>query len=115
MRKTRKHKVFTIEEKNKIVKKYLNGEAGGYDKIAKVYDISNSMIGRWVDQYRTFGTCVDRRGQGSKKEIPNKGRPKSNFDYESMTKEELIEHIKMLEDIKKTMAYLERQKKNIKS
>ncbi len=115
MRKKRKHKIFSIEEKNNIVRQYLNGETGGMNKTARTYDVSNSVIANWIKQYHTFGTCVDRRGLGTKKDIPSKGRPKSKFDYESMTKKELIDHIRMLEDIKKTMAYLEKQKKNIKS
>ncbi len=108
-RKTIKHKQYTIEEKNEIVKGYLNGRLGGYRQMARIYDVDSSVIRRWIKQYQTFGTCVDRRGQGGT------GRPrKQPYDYESMSKEDLIEHIKMVEDVKKVTAYLRKQKKSIK-
>lgn len=108
-RKTRKHKQYTIKEKNDIVKVYYKGTLGGYLQLSKIYDVSTSMIRRWVSQYEAYGTCVDHRGQGST------GRPrKHDRDYELMTKKDLIEHIKIVEDIKKVTAYLSKQKKNIK-
>lgn len=108
-RKTRKHKHYTIKEKNDIVKLYFEGALGGYLQLSKIYDASTSMIRRWVRQYETYGTCVDHRGQGGT------GRPrKHDRDYESMSKKDLIKHIKMVEDIKKVTAYLRKQKKNTK-
>lgn len=113
-RKTKKHRQYTIEEKNEIVEMYLKGQSAGIKTLAKDLDVSNSMIERWIKQYQEFGTTVDRRGKGTKKEIPNKGRPKRPTRLEDMSKEELIEHIKMIEDIKKVAAYLKQQKKNTK-
>ena len=113
-RKTRKHRQYTIEEKNEIVLMYLNGETAGLDTIAKDLDVDGSVVRRWIRQYQEFGTTVDRRGRGTREEVPNKGRPKKPMKLEDMSKEELIEHIKMIEDIKKVAAYLRQQKKNTK-
>lgn len=113
-RKTRKHRHYTIEEKNEIVQMYLNGETAGLDTMAKDLDVHGSVVRRWIRQYQEFGTTVDGRGRGTKEEVPNKGRPKKPVRLEDMSKEELIEHIKMIEDIKKVAAYLRQQKKNTK-
>ena len=103
-RKTKKHRQYTIEEKNEIVEMYLSGETAGIQTLAKDLDVSNSMIIRWIKQYHEFGTTVDRRGKASKKDNPNIGRPKKPMALEDMSKEQLIEHIKMMEDIKKVVA-----------
>ena len=113
-RKTKKHRQYTIEEKNEIVEMYLSGESKGLGSLAKDLDIRHSMIQRWIKQHQEFGTTVDRRGNGTKEEVPNKGRPKKPMKLEDMSKDELIEHIKMIEDIKKVAAYLKQQKKNTK-
>lgn len=107
-----KHKKYTIEEKNEIVKIYLNNELG-YKKITRLYDLpSSSTLSKWTRQYREYGTVIDNRGKTSfgkgnftkrKKLIP-----------EQMSREELIEYVKASEDIKKLMAFLKKQKKNIK-
>lgn len=113
-RKTKKHRQYTIDEKNEIVQMYLSGETKGIGSLAKDLDIYKSMIERWIKQYQEFGTTVDRRGRGNKNEVPNKGRPKNPVELEDMSREQLIEHIRMIEDIKKAVAYLKRQKKNMK-
>src|SRR5690606_41531772 len=113
-RKTKKHRQYTIEEKNEIVQMYLSGETKGRDSLAKDLDVSGSVVDRWIKQYQAFGTTVDRRGRGNKNEVPNKGRPKNPVELEDMSREQLIEHIRMIEDIKKAVAYLKRQKKNMK-
>lgn len=109
-RKTIKHRQYTIEEKNEIVEMYLNGESRGTTQLSKDLDVSRSVIHRWIKQYLTHGTTTDNRGKATKQDNMNKGRPKTKFNYEDMSKEELIEHIRILEDIKKTMAYLKKQK-----
>ncbi len=113
-RKTIKHRQYTIEEKNEIIEMYLNGQTAGQKTIAKNLGVDPSVVKRWVDQYQEFGTTVDRRGKASKKDNPNIGRPKKTIRLEDMSKEELIEHIKMIEDIKKVAAYLKQQRKNTK-
>jgi hypothetical protein len=58
------------------------------------------------------GRIIDGRGRnvdGGKK----KGRPKS-VKLEDMNKEELIKYIKMIENIKKAMAYLRERDPSIK-
>jgi transposase-like protein len=101
---------YSIEEKNKIVEKYLEGLIGR-EALLKKYDISsNSILTRWVRQYRETGTTYDNRGKTST------GRPKktSTFNPEEMTREELIEYVKAIEDIKKFMAYQKKLRKDTK-
>ena len=67
---------------------YFDGTLGGYHQMAKIYDVDTSVLRRWIKQYKTYGTCVDRRGQGGT------GRPrKYDREYESMSKKDLIELI----------------------
>ena len=117
MRKTIKHKVYTIEEKNQIVLLYLDHHMG-VTQIVREFDLgSDSVLYRWIKQYRETGTVVDGRGRGTKLEVSNKGRPKKTLEkpLEEMSKEELIERVRFLEDIKKSIAYLDdQQKKNTK-
>ena len=112
-RKYKKHKQYTIEEKNHIALLYLDGHMGRA-KIKRMYNInSDSMLDRWITQYREYGTCVDQRGRGTKEEIPNKGRPrKYKIELEDMNKEQLIEKVRMYQDIKKSLAYLMNRQRN---
>ena len=112
------HKKYTIEEKNQIVLLYLDRHMR-FKEILRAYSIGHgSDLQKWIKQYKTYGTCVDRRGKGTKLENPNKGRPRKipERQLEEYSKEELIQRCRMLEDIKKSMAYLvnQKQKKNIK-
>ena len=112
------HKKYTIEEKNQIVLLYLDQHVG-MSEIVRTYDLSSDiMLYKWVKQYKTYGTCIDGRGKTTKLENPNKGRPRKIPErrLEEYSKEELIQRCRMLEDIKKSMAYLvnKKQKKNIK-
>lgn len=43
----------TPEEKEKIVKEYLNGESA--TKLTKKYNLSNKIIYRWLYKYNQFG------------------------------------------------------------
>lgn len=114
-RKTKKHRQYTIEEKNEIVKMYLAGETKGTKTLAKDLGLASSkQIRDWLKQYLEFGTTVDRRGKETKQNNLNKGRPKKPTKLEDMSKEQLIERIRMIEDIKKAAAYLKTQKKNTK-
>lgn len=103
---------YSIEEKNKIVEEYLEGLIGRNAILEKYQISSNSMLTRWVRQYRETGSTYDARGRKSK----STGRPKktSSLNPEEMTREELIEYVKAVEDIKKFMAYQKKQKKNTK-
>ena len=112
------HKKYTIEEKNQIVLLYLDQHMR-VSEIVRAYDLAKDFIlYKWVKQYKTYGTCIDGRGKATKLENPNKGRPRKTIEraLEEYSKEELIQRCRMLEDIKKSMAYLvsQKQKKNIK-
>lgn len=112
------HKKYTIEEKNQIVLLYLDHHMG-MAEIVRTYDLAkDNVLYRWVKQYREYGTCVDRRGKATKIENPKKGRSRKipERPLEEYSREELIQRCRMLEDIKKSMAYLVtlKQKKNIK-
>ena len=112
------HKKYSIEEKNQIVLLYLDRHMGR-EELIRTYDIaSKSTLHRWINQYRKYGTCIDERGATTKIENPKKGRPRKTPErtLEEYSKEELIQRCRMLEDIKKSMAYLvsQKQKKNIK-
>ncbi|MBN2876258.1 MAG: transposase [Bacilli bacterium] len=100
-RKTEKHRKFSIEEKNQIAVLYLDKHMRMCD-ILRLYNIPHeSMAKRWVKQYREFGTCMDNRGKGGSK----RGRPKKHIErLEEMSKKDLIEKVRMYEDIKNSLA-----------
>lgn len=108
-----KYPKHTIEEKNKIVEEYLSGDTRTTDLLKK-YKISHrSVLARWIEQYRETGTTYDNRGKGTHKRVGRSKKAKE-LNPEEMTREELIEYVKALEDIKKYLAYQEKQKKNTK-
>ena len=104
-RKTKKHRRFSIEEKNQIVLLYLERH-NGYKEITRMYGLcGRGQLSVWVKQYREFGTCVDRRGLSGLKEGIRKGRPKKHIvPLEELTKKELIEKVRLHEDIKNSLA-----------
>ncbi len=109
MRKNEKHKSYSIEEKNKIVLLYLDQHMKMMD-IVRRYNIgSRSQVYKWVKQYQTYGTVIDNRGKATKQDNPRKGRPrKYEEDLTSLSKEALIEKVRLYEDIKKCLAYLKK-------
>ena len=109
------HTKYTNEEKEKIVLLYLNHEMG-LTQILREYDIaSESVFYRWVKNYRKNGCITDGRGKATKYNTPNKGRPRKYPErpLEELSKEELIEKVRMLEDIKKSLVYLSSQNPKI--
>lgn len=47
---------YSFEFKLEVVKDYLSGETGGYESIAKKYDITNfSQVRDWVKNYENYG------------------------------------------------------------
>ena len=46
---------YTKEFKIKLVMEYLTGESGGYENVAKKYDIPYSTMRNWIDKYKTGG------------------------------------------------------------
>lgn len=109
----KKTKKWTIQEKNEIVLLYLDQHMGR-SEILKTFNIaSDSILHRWIEQYRKFGTCVDNRGKCTKLQNPNKGRPKkSKPNYENMTKEELIKELQLRDELKNFLVYLNQQNKD---
>jgi transposase len=113
MRKNKKHLVYTLEEKERILELYMSGQKNAKE-LELEYDLDQyRRIYIWRDMKLKYGKILDRRGQkleGHKQ----KGRPKRNTNYEDMSKTELIEELRMRDDVKKAMAYLRRQERNIK-
>ncbi|MGE4320907.1 MAG: transposase [Acholeplasmataceae bacterium] len=109
MRKTQKHESYSIKEKNQIVLLYLDQHMKMMDIIRR-YDIGNkSQVYKWVKQYQTYGTVIDNRGKATKRDNPRKGRPrKYEVDLSALSKEALIEKVRLYEDIKKCLAYLKK-------
>jgi len=113
LRKTKKHAVYTLEEKEKILELYLSGQKSVKTLILE-YDIGHkNRIYVWRDMKLKYGKIVDQRGQKLEGHKP-KGRPKQKSNYEEMSREELIQELRMLEDIKKAVAYLRQPKRNTK-
>lgn len=111
-RKTIKHTVYTLKEKEKILELYLSGEKRP-SELTREYDLGNpKKIRKWRDMKLKYGRLIDLRGR-SIEGITRKGRPKS-AQLEEMNREELIKHIRMIEDIKKAMAYLRKRDPSIK-
>ena len=109
------HTKYTNEEKEKIVLLYLNHEMR-FSQILREYDIaSESVFYRWIKKYKNNGCITDGRGKATKFNTPNKGRPRKYPErpLEELSKEELIEKVRMLEDIKKSLVYLSSQNPKI--
>ena len=108
------HPKYTTKEKEEIALLYINNEMGA-TQIAKEFNLANNnVLYRWVKQYKEFGKIFETRGKTTKFNNPNKGRPKKYPEkpLEELSKEELIERVRMLEDIKKSLVYLTSQQPN---
>ena len=108
------HKKYTNEEKEKIVLLYLNHEMMA-TQIIRQFELGNrSKLYEWIKMYQKYGCIIDNRGKATKFDNPNKGRHRKYPEkpLEELSKEELIEREKMLEDIKKSLVYLMSQQPN---
>lgn len=108
------HTKYTNEEKEKIVQLYLNHEMR-INQIVRQFDLSNAcVLYRWIKVYKKYGCIVETRGKATKFNAPNKRRPRKYPErpLEELSKEELIERVRMLEDIKKSLVYLTSQQPN---
>ena len=108
------HTKYTNEEKEKIVLLYLNHEMGTM-QIVREFNLScNKVLYRWVKIYKKYGHIIETRGKATKFNTPNKGRPRKHLEkpLEELSKAELIERVRMLEDIKKSLVYLTSQQPN---
>ncbi len=108
------HTKYTNEEKEKIVLLYLKREIGP-TQIVRQFDLADPcVLYGWVKIYKKYGRIIETRGKTTKFNNPNKGRPRKYPEkaLEELSKEELIERVRMLEDIKKSLVYLTSQKPN---
>ena len=109
------HTKYTNAEKEKIVLLYLKHEMG-LTQILREFDVASvSVFYGWVKNYKKNGCIIDGRGKTTKFNNPNKGRPRKYPErpLEELSKEELIEKVRMLEDIKKSLVYLSSQNQKI--
>ena len=66
--KGQKFKKYTVEMREEVVKRYLNGE-GTAGTLGKEYGISDNTINTWIRAYRNnIPIGKKKRGQGRKKE-----------------------------------------------
>ena len=108
------HTKYTNEEKEKIVLLYLNHQMGVRQIVREFKLYSDHAVYRWVKIYKKYGHIVETRGKATKFNTPHKGRPRKHPEkpLEELSKEELIERVRMLEDIKKSLVYLTSQQPN---
>lgn len=104
----RKNNRYTDAFKEKVVREYLAG-SDSTATIAMKYDIrSSSQVNRWTKKWREHGSFPDGRGKGTHR---RKGRTKiPRVDESKMTKDELIEYLRMQLEIKKYLAFCEKRK-----
>ena len=98
-----KNNRYSAELKQKVVEEFLEGIST--KELMEKYNIrTKGTIYKWVEKYENNETLESQTGRskGSKK-----GRPKAIKPFEEMTREELIEHCNMVEDIKKLIAEVE--------
>ena len=109
----RKNKKRSIQEKNEIVLLYLDQHMSRSQILREFNISSDSMLQRWITQYRKFGSCVDNRGKCTKQQNPKKGRQKkAKTNYQNMTKEELIKELELRDELKNFLVYLNQQNKD---
>ena len=108
------HPKYTTKEKEEIALLYINNEMGATQIVKEFNLANNNVLYRWVKQYKEFGKIFETRGKTTKFNNPNKGRPKKYPEkpLEELSKKELIERVRMLEDIKKSLVYLTSQQPN---
>lgn len=108
------HTKYKNEEKEKIVLLYLNHKMGP-SQIIKEFDLPNfNTLYGWVKNYKKNGCIIETRGKATKFNSPTKGRPRKYPErpLEELSKDELIERVRLLEDIKKSLVYLTSQQPN---
>ena len=108
------HAKHTYEEKEKIVLLYLNHQMGVRQIVREFKLYSDQALYRWVKIYKKYGHIIETRGKATKLNTANKGRPRKHPEkpLEELSTAELIERVRMLEDIKKSLVYLTSQQPN---
>ena len=96
------HAKYTNEEKERIVLLYLNHQMGLRQIVREFKLYSDRAVYRWVKIYKKYGHIIETRGKATKFNTPNKVRPRKHLEkpLEELSKAELIERVRMLEDIK---------------
>jgi transposase-like protein len=98
-----KNNRYSTDLKQKVVEEFLDGTPT--KELMEKYNIKNKgVIYQWTKKYENNETLESQTGRAKG---PNKGRPKAIKPFEEMTREELIEHCNMVEDIKKLLAEAE--------
>lgn len=60
MRKTKKHAVYTLDEKEKILELYMSGQKSAIE-LALIYDLDEpNRVRTWRDMKLKYGKIVDR-------------------------------------------------------
>ncbi|WP_339049322.1 hypothetical protein [Spiroplasma endosymbiont of Colias croceus] len=96
------------EEKLKIIK---ISKIKTIDKTALEYGIGRSSIKEWIKAYKLLGEEVLEYGNGIRaKKTKRTGRTKS-LNFNEMTKQELIQYIEVMNDIKKVFRKIDKKEK----
>ncbi len=94
-------KHYTKEEKLEVINFYYQNS---WSSTRKYFKLEKATLNRWLKQYKTLGEEGLNPGNGiQSKAIKRKGRPKT-LNFHEMTKQELIEYIEVINDIKKYLA-----------
>lgn len=71
-RKTKKHAVYTLEEKEKILELYLSGEKSPSELVVE-YDLGDpKKLRKWREMKLKYGKLIDGRGksiEGKRKKV----------------------------------------------
>ena len=93
-----KNRMRTPEEKEAVVLKYLNGEAG-YSQVASSCGLDRSVLRKWVKRYRESGIEGLKSGKG--RNNPNLGKYDRHPSEIERLKKELLKKEIEIERLKK--------------
>ena len=110
MSKNKKYSKYTLAEKEKILTEFINRKGSAQEIVLKYNLDSRQTLYRWKNLKEKHGHITDNRGGNI---ISYKSKVENN-DFENMSKEELIEYIRIEKLIKKQIELNRAQKKNTK-
>ncbi len=99
-------KHWTKNQKTEIVKYY---KINGSKKTIERYEVSRATLGRWNTEHKHNALSDSKSGRTKGH---GQGRPISRHDYDAMTREQLIERLKIGDSVKKILPSL-KEKKNL--
>ena len=71
-------KHYSREFKEKFVEEYKSGEYGGYERLAKKYNVSSNTVWKWIAKDRKQGNQLNdiyhKRGRPKEKDVDYKER-----------------------------------------